>query len=127
MRKVFINDYGRLRSGWRVLIFGLAAIAVFYVLAAVLWAVYSVVSAIFPSLRFSRSIADVIYRFTILGCALIAGFLCARFLEDLPWKSLGLTLHQGWFRDLLIGSAIGFGAWLWPSPLPRSAVDLSFH
>jgi membrane protease YdiL (CAAX protease family) len=29
-------------------------------------------------------------------------------LEQLPWRSLGLTLHPGWFRDLLIGSAIGF-------------------
>ena len=110
MRKLFINDYGRLRSGWRALIFGLSAYAIFLVLAAVLWALYSVVSAVFPSLRFSRSIADLIFRFTVLGCALIAGYLCARYLEDLPWKSLGLTIHKGWFRDLLIGSAIGFGA-----------------
>ena len=110
MRKVFINDYGRLRSGWRALVFVLATTASFYVLGAGLWALYLLVSELTPPVRFSRSIADVIYRLTILACALIAGYLCARFLEDLPWKSLGLTLHRGWLRDLLIGSAIGFGA-----------------
>ena len=31
-------------------------------------------------------------------------------LEDLPWRSLGLTFHQGWLRDLCVGFAIGFAA-----------------
>jgi uncharacterized protein len=126
MRKLFINDYGRLHGGWRLLIFGLAAWAIFYILAAVLWVLYSVVSAVFPTLRFSRSIADVIFRITILGCALIAGYLCARFLEDLPWKSLGLTFHKGWFRDLLVGSAIGFGALAVAVAIATAGGGLSF-
>ena len=109
MRNIFINDVGRLRSGWRVLIFILSTIAIFYVLSAVLWALYLVVSTVVPTYRFSPLIADLIYRLTILGCALGAGYFCARFFEGLPWKSLGLTLHHGWFRDLLLGCAIGFG------------------
>jgi membrane protease YdiL (CAAX protease family) len=50
------------------------------------------------------------YRISLVATALVAGYLCARFLEGLPWRSLGLTLHRGWFRDLVIGSAIGFAA-----------------
>ncbi|HYN25029.1 MAG TPA: CPBP family intramembrane glutamic endopeptidase, partial [Pyrinomonadaceae bacterium] len=34
----------------------------------------------------------------------------ARLLEGLPWRSLGLSLHAGWFRDLLAGSAIGIAS-----------------
>jgi membrane protease YdiL (CAAX protease family) len=45
-----------------------------------------------------------------LAAALGAGYLCARLLEGLPWRSLGMTLHERWLRDLVIGSAIGFAA-----------------
>jgi membrane protease YdiL (CAAX protease family) len=33
--------------------------------------------------------------------------VCTRWLEGLPWRALGLWLHAGWFRDLLVGSVIG--------------------
>ena len=52
----------------------------------------------------------MLYRVSLLATALAAGYLCARVLEGLPWRSLGLTLHSGWLRDLLVGSAIGFAA-----------------
>ena len=52
----------------------------------------------------SDFISDVIYRVSLLlASALGAGYLCARLFEGLPWRSLGLTLHAGWFRDLVIG------------------------
>jgi membrane protease YdiL (CAAX protease family) len=88
MRKAFINDFGRLRSGWRLLIY---CAAVFFLL---------VLLTAFAS--------GYIYRIGLLICALGAGYLCAHFLEELPWKSLGLTFHRGWLRDLAIGSAVGF-------------------
>jgi membrane protease YdiL (CAAX protease family) len=53
---------------------------------------------------------DMLYRLSLLTTALAAGYLCARVLEGLPWRSLGLTLHRRWWWDLLIGSAIGFAA-----------------
>ena len=107
MHKIFINEFGRLRSGWRVLVFVLAFTAIWFVLGAALWVAYSVVLAVAPGVR-ARIVADVIFRITLLAAALGAGYLCARFLEGLPWRSLGLTLHSGWFRDLLIGSVVGF-------------------
>ena len=110
MRAIFINDFGRLRSGWRLAIFVLALIAASLILTNVLRAVYLVVLALVPQTRFSSYVLDVIFRFSTLAAALIAGYLCARFLEGLPWKSLGLTLHEGWFRDLIVGSLIGFAS-----------------
>lgn len=107
MPKIFINDFGRLRSGWRTLIFVLAFLAVFFLIGTVLQAGYLLVSALgpFPRLGF---LPDLIFRVIMLTAALAAGYICARFLEGLPWRSLGLTLHEGWFRDLLAGCAIGF-------------------
>jgi membrane protease YdiL (CAAX protease family) len=109
MRTIFINDFGRLRSGWRVILFIVASIAVFYIFGAFLLVVYALVSAVAPMPpTLSRFTADAIYRVNLVTSALVAGYLCARFLEGLPWKSLGLALHKGWLRDLVMGSAIGF-------------------
>lgn len=107
MHKVFINEHGRLRSGWRAVIFAFGFIAALLLLVTVLRAFYAAFLAFAPLPR-GRFIPDAIYRFSLLAAALGAGYLCARFLEGLPWRSLGMTLHAGWFRDLLIGCVIGF-------------------
>ena len=108
LRDIFINEVGRLRSGWRLLIFILAYIAVSLVLVTIGRGVFLIIMAAAPQLPHSNFIADVTFRFGLLLTALIAGYLCVRFLEGLPWRSLGLTLHTGWFRDLVFGSAAGF-------------------
>ena len=108
MRNVFINEFGRLRSGWRVLVFVFAFMAAFLLFVTVLRGVYVAFLDLAPQLPGSRMLAHVVYRLSLIGAALGAGYLCARFLEALPWRSLGLTLHAGWLRDLVIGSVIGF-------------------
>jgi CAAX protease family protein len=108
MRNIFINEFGRLRSGWRVLVFIAAVIATALLIATGLRVAYVLVLFVAPQLRQPPYIADMLFRFSILAAALIAGYLCALWLERLPWRSLGLTLHAGWLRDLLIGWVIGF-------------------
>jgi uncharacterized protein len=108
MRTIFINEFGRLRSGWRVLLYIFALIAVSFLLAAALGIAYVIVQATGLPLPSSVFVADVIYRTSLLIAALSAGYLCARLFEGLPWRSLGLTRHTGWLRDLIIGSVIGF-------------------
>lgn len=110
MRKIFINNFGRLRSGWRLLLFVFAFIAASFLLATGLRVVYAIVFAVAPTLPRSDFILDVIFRITLLAAAIGAGYLCVRLFEGLPWRSLGLTLHPGWIRDLVIGSAIGFAS-----------------
>ncbi|HSD45200.1 MAG TPA: CPBP family intramembrane glutamic endopeptidase [Pyrinomonadaceae bacterium] len=110
MRRIFINDFGRLRSGWRVLVFILAFFAALFLLATVLRVAYLVLHNVGPTLPGQAFLADAIFRITLLTAALAAGYLCARLLEGLPWRSLGLTFHKGWLRDLLVGCAIGFAA-----------------
>jgi CAAX protease family protein len=108
MRRIFINDFGRLRSGWRVLLFILAFLVIYYPLAALGWIVYLAVREAGPWSARLSFVPDLTFRCTLVICALGGGYLCARLFEGLPWRSLGLSLHQGWLRDLLIGCAIGF-------------------
>src|SRR5215510_10237811 len=110
MRRIFLNDFGRLRSGWRVLLFCAAVIVAYLLLDTVLRIGYVLLVNFGPSRPYALFIADFIFRITMLSSALGAGYLCSRWLESLPWRSLGLTLHHGWLRDLLIGCAIGFAS-----------------
>jgi len=109
MPKIFSNEFGRLRSGWRALFFVLAFVALAFVIVVVLRGAYAVLHELgpLPGLAF---MPDLIFRLTMLSAALGVGYVCARWLEGLPWRSLGLTLHKNWLRDLLLGFAIGFVA-----------------
>ena len=109
MREIFINEFGRLRSGWRVVIFVTAFIALSMILATVLRVALIVIGPRAET-NVSQFIAELVFRGALLGAALGAGYFCVRFLEGLPWRSLGLTFHPGWFRDLVFGFAIGFAS-----------------
>ena len=109
MRYIFINDFGRLRSGWRALIFVAAFIALTFLIATVLRVILVVIGPRASS-NVSIYIAELVFRTGLLAAALGAGYVCARYLEGLPWRSLGLTFHTGWFRDLVFGFVIGFAS-----------------
>jgi uncharacterized protein len=126
MRKIFINDFGRLRSGWRVLIFVIAFLALSFLVATVLRIIYVLLFTVAPSLPNRDFILEVIFRSGLLIAALGAGYLCARFLEGLPWRSLGLTFHRGWLRDLLLGSAVGFASLLIAVAIASKGLRFSF-
>ena len=110
IRQIFINDFGRLRSGWRLLIYVFAFIAASFLITTALRTAYAVVDNVAPGRVHSDFVLEIIFRFAMLAAALVAGYFCVRLFEGLPWRSLGLTLHTGWLRDLIIGSAIGFAS-----------------
>lgn len=110
MRTIFINEFGRLRSGWRVAIYVLLLMVISLALTMALRIVYLYGTTGGFALPRRAYVLDMLYRASLLVTALVAGYVCARVLEGLPWRSLGLTLHSGWLRDLLVGSAIGFAA-----------------
>jgi uncharacterized protein len=97
----FINQHGRLRSGWRLFVFVLLFIAAIMTSDLIL---SRVDLSSFPHGDF---ILEAVRRLLLLASALFAGYFSCRFLESLPWRSLGLTLHQGWFRDFAVGTLIG--------------------
>src|SRR5688572_20359395 len=109
-RKLFINCAGRLRSGWRLAVFVLAYVLFLFLITSAVRVAYAAAVYLAPGVSFGFYVQDVVYRLIILTSVLAAGYVCARLLEDLPWRSLGLWLHAGWLRDLLVGSAIGIAS-----------------
>jgi uncharacterized protein len=107
---IFFNPFGRLRSGWRLVLYVFAFLAASFLLVTILRMVFIVARSAVPSFPYANYLAEITFRFGTLAAALIAGYLCARLFEGLPWRSLGLTLHKGWMRDLIVGSVIGIGA-----------------
>ena len=106
----FFNHVGRLRSGWRLLIFALPFWFLTIVLVIAVRLLYQLVTSWGVEIPYQQYVFELIFRGGLLVFALGFGYLCARKLEALPWRSLGLTFHKGWFKDLAIGFGIGFGA-----------------
>lgn len=102
--EIFINQFGRIRSGWRFTIFLLAFI--FFVIlfggAAGL-----ILSALAVDFRSGSLLYIVVSSSISLGLALLLGWLCGKFLEDLPFRALGAWFTENWLKDLIAGLLIG--------------------
>ncbi|MGI8918762.1 MAG: CPBP family intramembrane glutamic endopeptidase [Pyrinomonadaceae bacterium] len=107
LQQLFLNDARRLRSGWRLGIFAGLFIVLMFGVTGALRVIYVLAINFAPAMSVPDHLADIVFRLTFLGAALAAGYICSRVLEGLPWRSLGLTLHARWLRDLLLGSLIG--------------------
>ena len=110
LHKIFLNQYGRLRSGFRFLIFVFAFIFITLAVTTAIRVAYAGLHDAFPHVPYAEFFQNLIGKLPDLLAALIGGYLCTRILEGLPWRALGLTLHKLWARDFLIGSAIGIGS-----------------
>jgi membrane protease YdiL (CAAX protease family) len=125
LKQVFINPAGRLRSGWRLLIFVLVFIILLLLLGLVAKAVSAAIQ-LTPSRAVAHYLENLILRVALLLTALLAGYICTRWLEGLPWRALGLSLHAGWLRDLLIGSLIGVASLTLATVIATAGGGLSF-
>jgi membrane protease YdiL (CAAX protease family) len=126
IRTIFINDAGRLRSGWRLLSFIILLYLSLLVLGGVVWAAYALLIDLAPSFRSRSFIQELIFRGITLIAALGVGYLCGRWLEGLPWRALGASLHKGWLRHLLIGSLVGILTLAFATVVATVAGGLSF-
>lgn len=123
---VIYNKVGRLRSGWRLAIYILAFIALWILLETFVRIIYLAGRTLIPSYPYASYFANVAYRCTLLGAGLGAGYFCVRLLENLPWRSLGLTMHQRWVKDLMVGTAIGVAAVVFAVAVATAAGGLQF-
>jgi membrane protease YdiL (CAAX protease family) len=126
LKQIFINPVGRLRSGWRVLIFVLLYILILFVLSTLARLAYAAVLNLMPGRAFGTYFENVIFRLILLVAALAAGFICTRWLEGLPWRALGLWPHPKWLRDLLIGSVVGVASLAVAAGIATAGGGLSF-
>jgi hypothetical protein len=103
---IFLNRYERLRSGWRFAIYVAAYMTLFYALVTL---IYIVALGARPGRELSLpGWASYLLQFFVqFAPALLLGWACGKFFEDLPLRSLGWARHRGWLRDLAIGSLLG--------------------
>jgi len=101
---IFLDHDNRLRSGWRFLVF-LLLLTLFGLLFGGLFA------AAVPKETFDTPENHLLFLFlgatVSLITALLAGWLCGKFLEGLPFRALGAGLSKGWLKHFAIGAAIG--------------------
>jgi membrane protease YdiL (CAAX protease family) len=118
IQDIFLNRAGRLRSGWRLIIFAV----LFYVFAGILLSV--LLSTDSPVL--AGNWGFVVQALVLLIPATLLGWACGKLLEDLPPRALGWSFHQGWLRDLLFGSLIGAASLLLATLIAAAAGGLKF-
>jgi membrane protease YdiL (CAAX protease family) len=126
---IFFGADGRLRSGFRFLVF----VALFTISAGVLVAVQT---ALLPPTT-DLATHFLISNLAIIVPALLIGWLCNRFLDKLPFSSLGVSSTDGWLKLFAVGLAIGaitlcfavliafaFGGLSFsPDPLDRQSIE----
>ena len=123
---IFLNRAGRMRSGWRLIIF---AFLLFFAIQLVFKLAVTVVTAIYGPA--ADGVLDSNWGFVLQGLVLLVpatliGWACGKFLEDLPPRALGWTFHKGWLRDLLFGSLVGALSLLLATALAAAPGNLKF-
>jgi membrane protease YdiL (CAAX protease family) len=123
---IFINDVGRLRSGWRFFIF----VAVYLLVLTLLGGAFAVALSLalgpaaeaFQQTGWSFAAQALL----LFVSAALVGWGCNKFLEDLPWRALGWAFHRGWLRDWLAGSLVGALSLLLAAGIATAAGSLRF-
>src|SRR5689334_14815084 len=103
----FLDQNRHLRSGWRVSIFAVAFIVCVQVTHVLLLYLLSAVLQ-----RSTLDLANsnwslVAGHGSILFSGFFLGWACGALLEELPLRTLGCSPHQGWIRNLVLGSILG--------------------
>jgi membrane protease YdiL (CAAX protease family) len=104
IEKIFFNEFGRLRSGWRF--------AVFLLLFIFFGIVFGyVVEFLLTKLAVDFSEGSALYilvnGFVSFATALLIGWLCGKYFESLPFRALGCWFTKNWLKDLVLGLALG--------------------
>ncbi|MDQ4120221.1 MAG: CPBP family glutamic-type intramembrane protease [Acidobacteriota bacterium] len=105
MSFLFFNAFGRLRSGWRFLLFAFAF----------MFCVQAIGGVIFLSARDSRAIESflggnggfIIQNIVTLVVSIILAFVFQKKIEDLPAKTLGWTVNGRGVLNFLLGVGVG--------------------
>ncbi len=104
LAEIFINRFGRLRSGWR---FAAFILAVFF-LSGVFGGIFGAILYYLP-IGFSPDslLGFLVPQTILLILTIFLGWLCGKFLEDLPFRALGAWFTRRWLKDFVCGLLIG--------------------
>lgn len=98
----FFDEKHRLRSGWRFAIFAFAFFILAVLIATVSTGIFTAAGGVPGSPLFL-----CVFNLALLTAALVAGWLCNRYLEHLPFTALGTSFTTGWLQRFSIGAVAG--------------------
>lgn len=123
---ILFNNAGRLRSGWRLLIFSVFFAVILFLFTNIIRGVYALLFNFAPALLPRPIVEDLVFRLLTAAAAIIAGYICTRWLEGLPWRAFGLSFRSPWLRDLFLGSLIGIAALTLAAAIAKFGGGLTF-
>ncbi len=104
LRDIFINPFGRLRSGWRFTIFLLVCQILSNVFGiAVVLALSNPNVNLKQHLEITLAATNTVF-FIV---AVLTGWLCGKLFEELPFRALGFSFSDNWLKNLIFG--LGYG------------------
>lgn len=102
--RIFFNESGRLRSGFRFTIFLVTYLFLSFSLLAALFTVLAQLPIGFTE----NSVLSLLATFSTLSAvAVFFGWLYGKIFEDLPFRALGCWLTKNWLKNLFLGLFIG--------------------
>ena len=104
MQFIFLNEHGRLRSGWRAVVF-----LFFFLLAAGIFRTFEeiAVSALPVEVSNANLLFFTVNSIGLLVLALALGGVAGKLFESVPFRALGVSFTTGWLKHFLSGIAIG--------------------
>jgi hypothetical protein len=104
LRDIFLNSFGRIRSGWRFSIFFAAFFVFFFITTLV---AYGILTSLQMGITADSFLAIFVQFSVIIAGAAGLGWLCGKAFEGLPFRALGCWFTKNWLRDLFYGLLIG--------------------
>jgi uncharacterized protein len=104
IKKLLFDEAGRLRSGWRFLVFAVGFIGTTVVAGALVIGSFTILG-IEPNTLGPASF--VLGSLSSLVSALLIGWLCGKYFEGLPFRALGAWFTKGWLWNFLAGILLG--------------------
>jgi len=96
----FYGADGRLRSGWRFAIFLVAFFFSGFFFA-------NLANIVVNQFQLKGGPSYLVGSIASLIPAILVGWLCGKYLEDLPFRALGVWFTEDWWKRLLFGLMIG--------------------
>ena len=101
-KSIFVDSRNIIRSGWRFGIFFAGFLILSFFFGAAAWLILAVVIG-----QHDPMLSEGVSGFFSLIPALLAGWLCGKLLEGLPFRSLGAWFTKFWLEHLSLGVIIG--------------------
>lgn len=124
LQNVFFNGHGRLRSGWRFVVFLLS----YLILASSLTITFVSILNVLPVGAGENSLITLVGTFSIFSvCAIFLGWFYGKYFEELPFRALGIWFTKSWFKNLIYGLIIGAISIGFAASIPLLFGVISFH